>query len=1011
MPTDVIIGSNSPNYTFGPLDVGNMIYCRVKATNVAGFAFRDTAQVGPIAPAAAGQAPVNTFAPAIDAPTPEVDEVLFCTEGTWTGDPTIVFAYQWFRVAAPTPPSITTAPDIADTTPQVDEVLHVTDGMWDGTTPITFNYQWFRVTAPGAPSIVTAPDIADITPEVDETLHVTDGTWDGDTPITFNYQWYRVTPDAVPPSGGTPSIADTTPVENETLHCDHGTWSGDVPITYAYQWKRGATSVGIDSADYTLGPADVGAAEMSCVVTASNAAGSASATSNVVGPVTAAPIAPSGGVPSIGDTTPEVDEILNVNPGTWAGTTPITFGYQWYQVGTAPTVTSASTASNVENSVLAHGLTADQAVTWSIVGGADQARFELSGSTLRWLSNATKNFEAPNDADLNNAYIVTVRATATTGQHSDQTVTVTVTNIVVETTLTFDFAANTSTIAGTAANSTAPLTVTRAGAAFFAERLDGVWTSFGANTARRTDKGLLIEEARTNVCLQNRTLTNASWVKTSCTAVKDQTGIDGVASSASRITATAGNATCLLTTTIASSARFQTAFVKRLVGTGTIQMTMDNGTTWTTVTTTASWSRVSIPTQTLANPVVGFRIVTSGDSIAVDMVQNENSALYATSPIPTTTATVTRAADVVVINTAVAPLASWFNEPAGTLFAEGVPYTGTLPTSTAFQIDSGAASNLHYVGLPGATAAAGGTTTASTVVGTFNGTNAAGVNKSAWAYAANDMAGSFNGGAPVTDVTGAMPTGLTTARLGKLVAATNWSGYLQKITYMNGRLSNAELVTLTTVVAPAISLVCGPVYASVTDTDSVAATITFPVTPAIGDVVYVFGGTTLGAIPISIATPGYTELATVSMSVTSKLFRKVLNAVETTVTTGVNYSGYVTMIGAIVLRGVNTTTPEDATVTTSSSPTLTPPITTVNANSWVLAIQMGGSTSPSPATAGPAGYSNFAAAATGIGSTSGNSLDFAAATKLVATAGVEDPGNFTHTYDLAHNYTVAVRKA
>ena len=132
-----------------------------------------------------------------------------------------------------------------------------------------------------------------------------------------------------------------------------------------------------------------------------------------------------------------------------------------------------------------------------------------------------------------------------------------------------------------------------------------MWTSFGANIARRTDKGLLIEEARTNIVLRNRDFTNASWVKTSCTALKDQVGIDGVANGASKLTATAANATCLLTTTVTSSARFHTAFIKRVTGTGNIQMTMDNGTTWTTVTITSSWARYSIPTQTLANPVSG----------------------------------------------------------------------------------------------------------------------------------------------------------------------------------------------------------------------------------------------------------------------------------------------------------------------------------------------------------------------------------------------------------------------
>jgi ribosomal protein S11 len=97
---------------------------------------------------------------------------------------------------------------------------------------------------------------------------------------------------------------------------------------------------------------------------------------------------------------------------------------------TAPTITSAATANNAENSVLAHALTANETVTWSIVGGADAARFELSGSTLRWASNGTKDFETPNDANTDNAYVVNVRATDTSNNTTDQTITVTVTDVV-----------------------------------------------------------------------------------------------------------------------------------------------------------------------------------------------------------------------------------------------------------------------------------------------------------------------------------------------------------------------------------------------------------------------------------------------------------------------------------------------------------------------------------------------------------------------------------------------------
>ena len=97
---------------------------------------------------------------------------------------------------------------------------------------------------------------------------------------------------------------------------------------------------------------------------------------------------------------------------------------------TAPTITSAATASNAENSVLVHPLTANETVSWSIVGGADAARFEIVGNTLRWLGNGTKDFEAPNDADSDNIYVVQVRATDNAGNSTDQTVSVTVTDVV-----------------------------------------------------------------------------------------------------------------------------------------------------------------------------------------------------------------------------------------------------------------------------------------------------------------------------------------------------------------------------------------------------------------------------------------------------------------------------------------------------------------------------------------------------------------------------------------------------
>jgi hypothetical protein len=76
--------------------------------------------------------------------------------------------------------------------------------------------------------------------------------------------------------------------------------------------------------------------------------------------------------------------------------------------GPTPQITSSAAVSVVENSVLAHTLTANYPGTWTTVGGADAAKFLVSGNTLRWVGNGTKDFETPDDADTNNVYQVIV---------------------------------------------------------------------------------------------------------------------------------------------------------------------------------------------------------------------------------------------------------------------------------------------------------------------------------------------------------------------------------------------------------------------------------------------------------------------------------------------------------------------------------------------------------------------------------------------------------------------------
>lgn len=87
-------------------------------------------------------------------------------------------------------------------------------------------------------------------------------------------------PPSSPPVNSTlPVISGTTSV-GSVLNTTNGTWTNS-PSSFSYQWKRGATNIGTNTTTYTLVQADA-AQNITCVVTATNAAGSTNATSNIL---------------------------------------------------------------------------------------------------------------------------------------------------------------------------------------------------------------------------------------------------------------------------------------------------------------------------------------------------------------------------------------------------------------------------------------------------------------------------------------------------------------------------------------------------------------------------------------------------------------------------------------------------------------------------------------------------------------------------------------------------------
>ena len=99
------------------------------------------------------------------------------------------------------------------------------------------------------------------------------------------------------------------------------------------------------------------------------------------------------------------------------------------QDGTAPTITSSSSYSAAENQTAVGTATANEAVTWAILSGVDSTTVNLVSGTGVISFKVAPNYEVPTDTGANNVYNLTIRATDTSGNTTDQAITITVTDV------------------------------------------------------------------------------------------------------------------------------------------------------------------------------------------------------------------------------------------------------------------------------------------------------------------------------------------------------------------------------------------------------------------------------------------------------------------------------------------------------------------------------------------------------------------------------------------------------
>jgi len=338
---------------------------------------------------------------------------------------------------------------------------------------------------------------------------------------------------------------------------------------------------------------------------------------------------------------------------------------------------------------------------------------------------------------------------------------------------------------------------------------------FQYDPATLVPRGLLIEEARTEAHPYNCALDDASWVKSNISITADDAAAPDGTTTMDKVVQTnlsASNHVRKATTfySYVAGTTYMFAVVAKAAGRDWIylQPTGGFGTTRAYFNVTAGTvGTLTAGVTAYITPLGGglFRCVmlvtatiTAGGSLYLTSTTADNTpsptgdgvnglhawafALQAgdsvTSIIPTTTTTVTRAADVATITNGLSLVDQCWIVKARTPCKSG----GGL-TNTAFQVDDGTNNNrrtlhyrtdstLHFI------ATSGGVTQCDIDLGAVAADTDFVV---AVRWADNNFAASLSGGAIVTDLAGTNPVNLTTASIGRGAGANYWNSTIKTI--------------------------------------------------------------------------------------------------------------------------------------------------------------------------------------------------------------------------------------
>lgn len=350
---------------------------------------------------------------------------------------------------------------------------------------------------------------------------------------------------------------------------------------------------------------------------------------------------------------------------------------------------------------------------------------------------------------------------------------------------------------------------------------------------------LLVEETRTNLLTYSEQIDNATWTKDNVTVTADATASpDGTVNADAIFEAATTSTHSLLTTAstvVAGSSETYSVFVKpngrtvcmiqvvngafsngfraefTLTGAGTVSATLAfgagtftaasitqaaNGFYRCTVSGIVDGVATSVRTQCLIESAVGTSSylgdITKGLYFWGAQLE---AGSFPTSYIPTTSAAVTKTADVGALTGA--NFTAFYNQAGGTAVAQFDVLTTASGTRPIISFDDNTANERIELYASGTDLRMrvidGGATQVDMSIGAIAANT---TYKAAIAWAANDFAGCVNGGTVATDTSGTLPTP-DRMRIGSNQAGDYLNGHEASIVNYPVRMSNGQLQALT----------------------------------------------------------------------------------------------------------------------------------------------------------------------------------------------------------------------